>query len=172
MCTARLRYPSLFALAISTWACSHQDIPAPAPLPNTGSYTLDGRSTTTTAKALRNPAYRVIDATGDHPAELLTITCTSTTASTVSPLVFSVSFIKFSNESDTAFRPLPSPSIDVLQYNPANGSAYTNYTLGVNLTLKMTNTGGFSGTFSGEYPATATSPKHAFTAGVFTDVHP
>ncbi|MDJ0364371.1 hypothetical protein QMK33_04350 [Hymenobacter sp. H14-R3] len=172
MFTTRLRYPSLLALAISTWACSHKDIPAPAPAPNTCSYTLDGRPATGTAKAIRNPAYHLLDATGDHPAELLTITCTSTTASTASPLLFSLSFIKFLPESDAAFRPLPSPGIDVLRHNPATGSAYTNYTLGVNLTLKTTSTGGFSGTFGGEYPATATSPRSAFVAGVFTDVHP
>jgi hypothetical protein len=172
MVTVHLRYPLLFALALSTWACSHKDTPAPAPAPNTCSYTLDGRLTTGTAKAIRNPAYRVLDATGDHPAELLTIMCTSTTASTASPQVFSISFIKFLSESDDAFRPLPSPSIDVLQYNPLNGSAYTNYTLGSNYTLKATSTGGFSGTFSGVYPATATSPRSAFVGGVFTDVHP
>lgn len=172
MFAARFRYLTLFALTLSTWACSHRDVVAPAPVPNTCAYTLDGRPTTGTATAVRNPAYHVLDATGDHPAELLTILCTSTTTSTAAPLTFSLSFFKLSTESDAALRPLPSPSIDVLEYNPATGSAYTNYTLGVALTLKATSTGGFSGTFTGEYPATATSPKRAFTAGVFTDVHP
>jgi hypothetical protein len=133
---------------------------------------LDGRTTTGTATAVRNATYHVLDATGDHPAEMLTITCVSTGAPLAAPEKFSFSFIKFTTELDEAFRPLPSPGIDVLRYNAVNGSAYTNYVLGTNLTVKKTSTGGFSGTFSGALPATASTPQSTFKSGVFTDVHP
>ena len=171
MTIVRLRYSLLLILAAGIGACAHHDVPAPTPAPNTCSYTLDGLPAAGTAKAIRNPSYHLLDGTGDHPAEMLTITCTGPPSPAV-PLTFSISFIKLRTEPDQAFRPLPSPGIDELRYNPATGSAYTNYTAAVHLSLKTTATGGFSGTFAGEYPATATAPKSSFTAGVFTDVHP
>jgi hypothetical protein len=173
MITARLRRSFLLVFTLGVGACArHHDNPAPAPASGTCSYVLDGRTTTGTATAMRNSTYHVLDASGDHPAEMLTITCVSTGAPNAAPEKFSLSFIKFTTELDDAFRPLPSPGIDVLRYNSANGSDYTNYVLGATLTVKKTSTGSFSGTFSGALPATATSPQSAFKSGVFTDVHP
>lgn len=173
MITARLRHSLLLMVALGIGACArHNDNPAPAPASGTCSYVLDGRTTTGTATALRNSTYHVLDASGDHPAEMLTITCVGTVAPNAAPERFSLSFIKFATESDDAFRTLPSPGIDVLRYNSANGSDYTNYVLGVNLTVKKTSTGGFSGTFSGALPATTTTSQSTFKSGVFTDVHP
>ena len=132
------------------------------------------RATAGTATAVRNPSYHVLDATGDHAAELLTITCVGTVAANAAPEQFSLSFIKLATEPDAAFRMLPSPSpgIDVLRYSPTNSSDYTNYVLGPNLTVKKRPTGGFSGTFSGALPATASTGQSTFKSGVFTDVHP
>lgn len=173
MVTVRLRHALLLAVAFGAGACArHQDDPIPAPASGTCSYVLDGRPTTGTATAVRNPTYHVLDATGDHPAEMLTITCVGIVAPNAAPEKFSFSFIKFATESDDAFRMLPSPGIDMLRYNSANGSDYTNYVLGTNLTVKKTSTGGFSGTFSGALSATATTAQSTFQSGVFTDVHP
>jgi hypothetical protein len=172
MITTRLRHSLLLVFALGIGGCARHDDPTPAPASGTCSYVLDGRTTTGTATAMRNATYHLLDATGDHPAELLTITCVATVVPNATPEKFSVSFIKFTSESDDAFRPLPSPSIDVLRYNAANGSDYTNYVLGTNLTVKKTSSGGFSGTFSGAFPATATTPQSSFKSGVFTDVHP
>ena len=130
------------------------------------------RATAGTATAVRNPSYHVLDATGDHAAELLTITCVGTAAANAAPEQFSLSFIKLATEPDAAFRMLPSPGIDVLRYNPTSGSDCTNYVLGTNLTVKKRPTGGFSGTFSEALPATASTGQSTFKSGVFTDVHP
>ncbi|AMJ67070.1 hypothetical protein AXW84_17770 [Hymenobacter sp. PAMC 26628] len=163
----------LLVLALNAWACARRnDEPTPEPASGTCSYVLDGRATTGTATAVRNPTYHVLDAAGDHAAELLTITCVGTVAANAAPEKFSLDFIKLATEPDAAFRMLPSPGIDVLRYNPATGSDYTNYVLGANLTVKKTATGGFSGTFSGAYPATANTGQSTFKSGVFTDVHP
>ncbi len=173
MATTRLNRFLLLVLALNTWACArHNDEPTPEPAPGTCSYVLDGRATTGTATAVRNPSYHVLDATGDHAAEMLTITCVGTVAANAAPEQFSLSYIKLATEPDAAFRMLPNPGIDVTRYNPATGSDYTNYVLGANLTVKTTPAGGFSGTFSGALPATASTGQSTFKSGVFTDVRP
>jgi hypothetical protein len=155
-------------LLIGSTACSKKDDPAVStptvtPAPQTGSYTLDGRPTTCTAKCIVVEDY---DA-NRQPIYKLLVSLFSGGTTSLPTEVAVLTFTKPFGAANSAYK-LQGVNIRTQYVTP---SKQRNYSTVKNYTVTKTSSGGFSGTFEATGDPTATYPTSStITQGVFTDV--
>lgn len=150
----------LFAntLLLGTSGCSkkQEDMPAPAPAPNTGSYVRDGVTVTCKANAAlysRSTVSQTID--------VLNINLTDTSQPpSVGPIVVLL-FEKPSSQPSSAYQ-----LVDIGYVSPSLGVSYNNQVT----TIQETGSKVFSGTFSGTALIQSQSAKSIISTGIFTNV--
>ena len=148
------------ALALGTMSCSKKEAvpPAVAPLTansNTGSYKLDGRLVTCTAKAIvNNPSSGTV--------EYLYIVLTTTPQPATGAESLSLSYSKPRGQANSAY----SSENPILFRNQQQPVMYMRLTTGV----ATNNAGGFSGEFTASISPSNSTLK--ITEGMFTDVRP
>jgi hypothetical protein len=165
------RFTSLLAVAslllIGSTACSKKDDPAIStptvtPASQTGSYILDGRTTTCTAKCIVAEDY---DA-NRQPIHKLLVSLFSGGTTSLPTEVAVLTFTKPFGAATSAYQ-LRGVNIRTQYVTP---SKQRNYATIKNYTVTKTSSGGYSGTFEATDDPTATYPTSStITQGVFTD---
>jgi hypothetical protein len=154
-------------LLLGASGCAKKDDPiAPTPTvtpaSQTGSYTLDGRTTTCTAKCIVAEDY---DA-NRQPIHKLLVSLFSGGTTSLPTEVAVLTFTKPFGTAISAYR-LQGVNIRTQYVTPSKQRNYSNIK---NYTVTKTNSGGYSGTFeaTGD-PTTAYPTSSIITQGVFTD---
>jgi hypothetical protein len=158
-------------LLVGSTACSKkEEDPAPTPTPTiipsseTGSYTLDGRTTPCVAKCIvaedydanKQPIHKLLvslfsGGTTSLPTEVAVLTFTKPFGADVSAYQFQGVNIRSENVTPRTQR---------------------SYSSAKKYTVTKTSSGGYSGTFEATSDATTATPANSsITKGVFTDVH-
>jgi hypothetical protein len=158
-------------LLVSTTACSKKEQdPAPTPTPTvipaseTGSYTLDGRTTTCTAKCIVAEDY---DANKQPIHKLLV----SLFSGGNTGLITEVAVLTFTKPfgADVSVYQFQGGNIRSENVTPLTQRSYLSAR---KYTVTKTSSGGYSGTFEAiSDPTTATPASSSITKGIFTDVH-
>lgn len=150
---------------IGVGGCSKKETPAAAPVPNTGSYVLDGSTKNCSAKVYVHPG--TPSPLGSFDVLELQLITTPAPQPAAETLLFN--FVKQTGDPTSSYR----LSRIVLMNGTYPQSRW--YSSNVNFTLTDTASGGFTGTFSALSPAgvpTASDPSSAITTGMFTNVQP
>ena len=152
----------ILAIAVGTLGCSKESTPDPTtatlatPAPGTGSYKLDGRLVTCTAKAtLFSPAGSNVD--------YLFVRLTTTPQPAAGEEALSVEYSKLPGQPASAYR-----SSSIVLFRNQEQPIFFN--LSPTPTPATTSGGGDTGTFA--TTSIMQSPTLSITEGVFTDIRP